>query len=178
MSAPADALAPVGWTCARDDPREVVFQHEDLPSVVRAVRTDADEDLWRVELLEHAGEAESARTVGYAATRDRALDALTASMSAMNRVHDRTGTVRAMMASTLALHDDVGVRGGGVRDVSSAWRTADRPFASYLAAENPRTPWRRADEARSDADADGAGTDADAEADVDGDGSDDADGDA
>lgn len=145
MSAPADALTPVGWTCARDDSDAVVFVHEDLPSVVRAVRTADGEDLWRIELSERAGEAESAVTVGYAATRDRALDALSASMSAMNRVRDRTGTVRSMMASTLALHDDAGVRGGGVRDVSPEWRTADRPFGSSFVSATPRTPWRRAD---------------------------------
>ena len=145
MSAPADVLAPVGWTCARDDPDAVVFEHEDLPSVVRAVRTAEDEDLWRIELSERAGEAESATTVGYAATRDRALDALSSSMSAMNRVRDRTGTVRSMMASTLALSDDAGVRGGGVRDVSPEWRTVTRPFDSHLAAETPRKPWDRTD---------------------------------
>ena len=166
MSAPADVLAPVGWTCARDDPREVVFEHEDLPSAVRATRTAEDEDLWRIELFERVGEAESARTVGYAATRDRALDALSTSMSAMNRVRDRTGTVQAMMASTLALHDDAGVRGGGVRSVSPAWRTADRPFESYLTAEAPRRPWRRADADDTD-DARVAEADADADGDTD-----------
>ena len=161
MSAPADVLAPVGWTCSRDDPDAVVFEHEDLPSVVRAVRTAEDEDLWRIELSERAGEAESAVTVGYASTRDRALGALSTSMSAMNRVHDRTGTVRSMMASTLALHDDAGLRGGGIREVSPAWRTADRPFERDLVAETPQKPWRLADGERDAAD-EGDGDDGDA----------------
>ena len=169
MSAPSDVLAPVGWTCTRDDRDAVVFEHEAASSAVRAVRTADDEELWRVELFERAGEAESARTVGYAATRDRALDALSTSMSAMNRVRNRTGPVHAMMASTLALHDDAGVRSGGIRDISPAWRTADRPFDSHLTTRTPREPWPRADAARSATDAERATEDADAvaEADVD-----------
>ena len=158
MSAPSDVLAPVGWTCTRDDRDAVVFEHEEASNAVRAVRTAEDEDLWRVELFERAGEAESAYTVGYAATRDRALDALSTAMSAMNRVRDRTGPVHAMMASTLALHDDAGVRGGGIRDISPAWRTADRPFDSHLTTQTPREPWLHAD-AVAEADVDAENTD-------------------
>lgn len=133
MSAPSDVLAPVGWVCTRDDPGEIVFEHEERPSAVRAVKEP--EDLWRVELGESAGEAESARTVGFACTRDRALDALSASMSAMNRVHDRTGVVQTMLTSTLALRDDA-----GVRPVAPAWRATDPPFERRVTARTPRKP--------------------------------------
>ena len=157
MNAPTDLLAPVGWVCTRNDPAEVVFEHEEWPNTVRAAKES--EDLWRVEMAEYAGEAENTRTVGYASTRERALDALSTSMSAMNRVSDRTGVVRAMMASTLALHDDA-----GVRPVTPEWRTADPPFDGQMAAETPRDPWRRAVDARDDdSRASGERDDADAE---------------
>ena len=139
MNAPADFLAPVGWVCTRNGPAEVVFEHEEWQSTVRA--TKESEDLWRVEMTESAGEAESVRTVGYACTRDRALDALSTSMSTMNRVADRTGVVRTMMTSTLALYDDAGVRG-----VAPEWQTTDRPFERQVTPETPREAWHDADE--------------------------------
>ena len=153
MNAPADLLTPVGWVCTRNGPTEVVFEHEEWPSVVRA--TKESEDLWRVEMTESAGEAESVRTVGYACTRDRALDALSTSMSAMNRVANRTGVVRTMMTSTLAFYGDAGVRG-----VAPEWRTADRPFEGQITTETPREAWRDADDSGAGA---GAGDPRDAD---------------
>ena len=138
MNAPTDLLAPVGWVCRRNDPAEIVFRHEEWPGVVRA--TKESEDLWRVEMTEQAGEAENTRIVGYACTRDRAMNALSTSMAAMNRVRDRTGVVRTMLTSTLALYDDAGIRG-----VTPEWRTVDRPFEQRLATETPRKPWHRPD---------------------------------
>lgn len=134
MTAPTDVLAPVGWVCTRNDPGEIVFEHEEWSTAARTTRES--DDRWRVEMVERAGEAESTRTVGYACTREGALDALSTAMSAMNRVADRTGVVRAMLASTLALHGDA-----GVRRTSPEWRTADRPFDRLVTAETPREPW-------------------------------------
>ncbi len=151
MNAPADLLAPVGWVCKQNDPNEIRFEHEEWPSAVRARKES--QDRWRVEMTESAGEAESTRTVGYACTRDAALDVLSTSMSAMNRVADRTGVVRTMMASSLALYGDADVRG-----VGPEWRATDRPFERQVTAETPRDPWREVGTADSGGDAGDGGS--------------------
>lgn len=162
MNAPADLLAPVGWVCKKNDPDEIRFEHEEWPSVVRAKKES--QDRWRVEMTESAGEAESTQTVGYACTRDAALNALSTSMSAMNRVADRTGVVRTMMASSLALYGDADVRG-----VAPQWRATDRPFERQVTDETPRDPWRATDAGAGAAEASDAGGDATAAEEANGD---------
>ena len=135
MDAPTDRLAPSGWSCVTDDAATIAFEPDEWDGEVRATRQS--DDLWRIQSVERVGEAESTRTVGYVSTRDAALDSLLEFMSAMNRVRDRTGVVRSMLASSLAVRAPATT----VRSVTPEWRTADAPYEAQVTTGERRRPW-------------------------------------
>ena len=133
--ASTDLVAPVGWVCTRNDETDVAFEPDDWSGEVRA--TYHDGGFWQVQCVERVGEAESVRPMGYSSTRDGAIRALFECMSAMNRVRDRTGVVRSMLTSALAVRST----SVDVRAATPDWQTEEVPFEAQVTSDVTRDPW-------------------------------------
>ncbi|WP_143423129.1 hypothetical protein [Halegenticoccus soli] len=164
----SDIIPPSGWTVERFGRDEVRFRPERWRIAVEAKHVPGHG--WELRCRESAGEASSVRSLGYAPTRQAAIQALFSCMRGINRAARRAGTDAPMTLASL-----VGEMAGrpDVRPMSADWRRAAPPSATSPPTEpadrpdvggrDPERPWRAPDRREEDESdrSDGSGRESD-----------------